>query len=82
MRARVPNAGNVFAIRPPAAGMDVSTRGRAVFALGGVLTALGVAGYAAGVVTAYSGRSFTVTAVMVGVTLLAVGNALRPEGAG
>ena len=34
--------------------------------------ALGLVGYAVGVVTAYPGRSFAVTAIMVGVTLIAV----------
>lgn len=43
-------------------------------ALGIALTALGVAGYAAGTVVAYPGRAFTVTAVMVGITLLSISN--------
>lgn len=42
-------------------------------ALGIALTGGGVLGYAAGIVTPYPGRAFTVTAVMVGVTLLAIG---------
>lgn len=44
------------------------------FLTGGIaLTALGLAGYVAGVYVAYPGRAFSVTALMVGVTLLAVG---------
>jgi len=37
------------------------------------LTVGGVIGYLTGAAAAYPGRAFTVTAVMVGVTLLAVG---------
>lgn len=40
---------------------------------GSVLTLAGVAGYLAGVSTPYPGRAFTVTCVMVGVTLVAIG---------
>lgn len=36
------------------------------------LVAVGLLGYGAGVVVAYPGRAFSVTAVMVGVTLLAI----------
>lgn len=47
---------------------------------GGVaLTALGVAGYAAGVVTSYPGRALSIVSVMVGVTLLAIGSGGRAE---
>jgi hypothetical protein len=42
-------------------------------AAGCVLTVVGLAGYAVGVAVAYPGRAFSVTSVMVGVTLLAVG---------
>jgi hypothetical protein len=52
-------------------------RGRTVFGLGAVVTAAGVGGYLAGLVAPYPGRAFSVTALMVGVTLLAVGNAMR-----
>lgn len=45
--------------------------------VGLVLTAVGVLGYAVGISTAYPGRSFSVTAVIVGITLAAVGNAER-----
>lgn len=45
---------------------------------GGVLTVAGVVGYLAGTVTAYPGRSLSLTAVMVGLTILAV----RPPLAG
>lgn len=40
---------------------------------GSVLTAAGLAGYAIGVVEPYPGRAFSVTGVMIGVTLLAIG---------
>jgi hypothetical protein len=40
---------------------------------GVALTALGVVGYGLGIAVAYPGRSFSVTAVMVGIALLAVG---------
>jgi hypothetical protein len=36
------------------------------------LTALGLVGYAAGVAGPYPGRAFSMTAAMVGITLLAV----------
>ena len=36
------------------------------------LVALGFLGYAAGIAVAYPGRALSVTAVMVGVTLLAI----------
>lgn len=44
-----------------------------VTGVGGVCTAAGVAGYAVGVLTAYPGRSFSLTALMLGITLLAIG---------
>ena len=46
-------------------------------AVGIVLTAAGVAGYLVGLAVAYPGRAFSVTGVMVGVTLVAIG---RSEG--
>jgi len=42
-------------------------------AAGIALTVAGLAGYALGVAVAYPGRAFSVTGVMVGITLLAVG---------
>lgn len=42
-------------------------------ALGAGLTLLGVAGYVAGVLTPYPGRAFSVTAVIVGLTLVSIG---------
>lgn len=42
---------------------------------GGLLVTVGVAGYAAGVVAAYPARAFSVTAVMVGITLIAIRSA-------
>jgi hypothetical protein len=45
------------------------------------LSILGVAGYAAGVAIPYPGRAFSVTAVMVGLTLVAIGRSLdSPNG--
>jgi len=44
-----------------------------IFALGAVLTGLGIAGYGLGIAIDYPGRAFSVTAVMVGVAILAVG---------
>ena len=49
--------------------------------VGIALSVLGVVGYAAGVATAYPGRSFSVTAVMVGLTLVAIGRSLHPADA-
>ena len=43
------------------------------FAAGVALTAAGLLGYAAGTQVAYPGRALSVTAVMVGITLLSVG---------
>lgn len=40
--------------------------------VGLLLTGVGAVGYAVGVVAAYPGRSFSVTAVMLGLTLIAV----------
>lgn len=60
--------------------MDEDTSGDGwLFAFGLVLTLTSLAGYAVGVAADYPGRSFTVTGVMVGITLLAVGNAKRGE---
>ena len=42
---------------------------------GTLLIALGVVGYAAGVFVAFPGRSFSVTAVMIGITLVAIRSA-------
>lgn len=46
----------------------------AEFAAGAVLTLLGVVGYVVGVVAPYPGRAFSVSGVMVGLTLLAIGS--------
>jgi hypothetical protein len=51
-----------------------------VLAAGVVLTAAGIAGYAAGVMAAYPGRAFSVTAIMVGITLVAIRRLDTPEG--
>ncbi|WP_396612467.1 hypothetical protein ACH9L7_04115 [Haloferax sp. S1W] len=37
------------------------------------VTGLGIVGYAGGIFVAYPGRAFSVTALMVGITLWAVG---------
>ena len=42
---------------------------------GGLMGVLGVVGYVAGIYAPYPGRSFSVTALMVGITLLAIGSA-------
>jgi len=39
---------------------------------GAVLVALGVGGYAAGTLVEYPARAFSVTAVMLGITLIAI----------
>jgi hypothetical protein len=36
------------------------------------LTLIGLAGYVLGTTTAYAGRAFSVTAVMIGITLVAI----------
>ncbi|MEF8786007.1 MAG: hypothetical protein V5A45_08750 [Haloarculaceae archaeon] len=41
--------------------------------LGGGLSLLALAGYSLGIVVEYPGRAFTITLLMVGVTLVAVG---------
>ncbi|WP_435332522.1 hypothetical protein [Haloarchaeobius sp. TZWWS8] len=45
----------------------------ATFAAGITLTALGAVSYLVGIAVPYPGRAFSLTAVMVGLTLLAVG---------
>ncbi len=47
--------------------------------VGIILTALGLLGYLIGVVTPYPGRAFSITGMMVGITLIAIGNATQPE---
>ncbi|MFC6757592.1 MULTISPECIES: hypothetical protein [Haloarcula] len=49
--------------------------------LGLALTVGGVVGYIAGTTVAYPGRAFSLTAVMTGVTLLAVGRSDATEAA-
>jgi len=41
------------------------------------VTTLGVVGYGVGTLVAYPGRAFSVTAVMVGITLWAIGGDVR-----
>lgn len=41
-------------------------------AAGGALTAVGIGGYLLGIRVSYPGRAFSVTAVMIGITLLAI----------
>jgi len=52
-----------------------------VLAAGIVATALGVVGYVAGLVVAYEGRAFSLTALMIGITLVAVGSGDRSAAA-
>jgi hypothetical protein len=47
-------------------------------AAGAALTVAGVAGYVVGVLAPYPGRAFSITGVMVGITLFAVGSRGRP----
>jgi len=44
------------------------------FMVGAGLTVAGVCGYVGGVVVAYPGRAFSLTAIMVGITLAAIGD--------
>lgn len=46
-----------------------------VLAAGGGLTVVGLVGYGLGVAQPYPGRALTVTIVMIGVSLVAVGGA-------
>jgi hypothetical protein len=48
--------------------------------LGGGLIVLGLVGYLAGVRIAYPGRAFSLTALMVGVTLVAISPRATTEG--
>ena len=43
------------------------------FLIGVLLTGAGLVGYLTGLTVAYPGRAFSVTAVMVGLTLVAIG---------
>lgn len=49
------------------------------YPVGTLLTVLSVAGYALGTVVAYPGRSFTITGVIVGLALLAIGRSAEPD---
>ncbi|WP_181861715.1 hypothetical protein [Haloplanus salinus] len=44
------------------------------FTVGTGLTAVGVCGYVGGVLVAYPGRALSLTAIMVGITLAAIGD--------
>ena len=44
------------------------------FLAGAALTGVGLCGYVAGTVVTYPGRAFSLTALMVGITLAAVGD--------
>jgi hypothetical protein len=46
----------------------------AELAAGAALTTLGIVGYVVGVLAPYPGRAFSLSGVMVGVTLLALGS--------
>jgi hypothetical protein len=55
--------------------VDVRVRGMdRRFLVGAGLTAVGVCGYAVGTLVAYPGRAFSLTAVMLGITLAAIGD--------
>ncbi len=43
------------------------------FLVGAGLTGVGVCGYALETIVAYPGRAFSLTAVMIGITLVAIG---------
>ena len=43
------------------------------FTVGAGLTVVGVCGYAGGVFVAYPGRAFSLTAIMIGITLASIG---------
>ena len=47
--------------------------------VGGVFTVAGLVGYLFGVTVAYPGRAFSVTAVMVGLTLMVIGSRGQTE---
>lgn len=40
--------------------------------IGGLFTLLGLAGYAVGIATPYTGRSFSITLLMIGITVIAI----------
>jgi hypothetical protein len=44
------------------------------FTIGAGLTAAGVCGYVVGLLVTYPGRAFSLTAIMVGITLAAIGD--------
>lgn len=46
-----------------------------ILGAGVVLSALGIGGYLVGIGTPYPGRAFAVTAMIIGVTLVAIGRA-------
>lgn len=49
------------------------------FIAGAGLTVVGVCGYVVGVLVAYPGRAFSLTAIMIGITLASIGES---QGAG
>lgn len=46
-----------------------------VFGAGLGLSAIGVAGYLYGIAVSYPGRAFSITAIMAGITFVAIGRA-------
>jgi hypothetical protein len=50
------------------------------FAVGACLAVVGTAGYVVGTAVAYPGRAFSLTALMVGITLAALGDGGRRDG--
>lgn len=53
-----------------------------VLAAGIGLTTVGVAGYLVGLGVAYPGRAFSVTGVMLGITLVAIGRSVSTNDGG
>ncbi|MFB6195766.1 MAG: hypothetical protein ABEI80_06320 [Haloplanus sp.] len=49
------------------------------FLAGVALAAVGIGGYVTGVLVPYPGRSFSLTAIMVGITLAAIGDRGRVD---
>jgi hypothetical protein len=64
-------AAEIFACPREKGGMDRT------FLAGAALSVAGIGGYLAGVAVAYPGRAFSLTAGMVGITLVAVGDHRR-----
>lgn len=53
----------------------------AVSTVGALLLVVGLVGYSIGVTVPYPGRAFSLTAVTLGIALVAIGPSIEPEGA-